>query len=105
MEKAEKAQLLQRIRALREQVDILTGLIEAIPEPKEPVRFDLRPSEMRVEYLNPRQVQELLGIGESTFYIWLKEGRLPKGQQWGPRSRRWRSDELETYHKKAPQAR
>lgn len=43
MQKAEKAELRQRVRALKEQVDALARLIEAIPEPKGPFRFDLRP--------------------------------------------------------------
>lgn len=45
MQKAEKAELRQRVRALKEQVDALARLIEAIPEPKGPFRFDLRPIE------------------------------------------------------------
>lgn len=45
MEKAVKAELRQRIRVLKEQADILSRLIEAIPEPKGPFRFDLRPIE------------------------------------------------------------
>ena len=95
MKKAELAELRTRARALQANVDGLVRLVFAIKEapPPPPPQEPKEP----VKYLTPQQVQELLGIGESTFYIWLKEGRLPKGQQWGPRSRRWRSDELEAY--------
>lgn len=93
MEKAEKAQLLRRIRGLREQVDVLTGLIEAIPEP-EP-----RPAPAPVatpnEYLTPKGVQELLDLKPSTFYDMVREGRLPQGYLISPRRQRWRRDEIE----------
>lgn len=95
MEKAEKAQLRMRMRALKEQVDILSGLIEAIPEPKEPVKFDLRPPEMRDEYFTAAEAQEFLRTKPSTFYEWIRKGRLPKGQLFGPKSPRWKRSDLE----------
>ena len=96
-----RSQLWMRVRALREQVDILSGLIEAIPEPKEPVRFDLRPPEMRDEYFTAAEAQEFLRTKPSTFYEWIRKGRLPRGQLFGPKSPQWKQNDLE----KAAQAR
>lgn len=46
------------------------------------------------ELLTAREAQRRLKISASTFYEWIRDGRLPGGIKYGPRSRRWRASEL-----------
>lgn len=42
-----------------------------------------------------------LGIGESTFWRWVKEGRLPRGTRLSARATVWRIADLEAFLKQA----
>lgn len=42
-----------------------------------------------------------LGIAESTFWRWVKEGRLPKGARLSARATVWRREDLEAFLKRA----
>lgn len=94
-----KAEMLSRARALQRQASELVGMILALEEPALFPSSSLprMPSENASEekFLSAREVQHLLGIGESTFYEWLKAGRLPSGVQFGPKVRRWRRSDIE----------
>ena len=48
-------------------------------------------------WMNYRQVCRLYGIGSSTLYRWIAEGRFPAGQKLGPHSTRWHRDTLTTW--------
>lgn len=107
MEAGKKRELLKQIRSLRdrveaqaraarEMVEVLEGaLFEMTDEaqtpidaaPPEPPRFG--------ELLTAQEAQERLKISASTFYDWIRNGRLPEGRAYGPRSRRWKMSELE----------
>ena len=87
-----KAQLLKRIRALRDEVEVLAGLVEAIPEPRTPAPTVPAVQE---EYLTPQGIQRLLQVKPSTFYDMVRDGRLPQGYLISPRRRRWRREEIE----------
>ncbi|WP_075882056.1 helix-turn-helix transcriptional regulator [Vreelandella massiliensis] len=41
-------------------------------------------------YLNSREIVERLGIGQSTLFRWVREGRFPKPLRVGYRFSRWR---------------
>ena len=38
-----------------------------------------------------------LGIGESTFWRWAREGRLPKGTRLSARATVWKREDLERF--------
>lgn len=83
-----------RLEMLSREIDSLISMIDDLePESRSespapaPARTD--------EYLTARQVQELLQISESTFYEWIASGQLSPGRCFGPRSKRWRREDLD----------
>ena len=93
-----KERMTAQIRALQRQLDELAGMVLALPsanvEEKRPAPEQPKEGQPEREIMSARQVQEYLGIGESTFYAWIREGRLPQGELWGKKMRRWRRSEL-----------
>lgn len=47
--------------------------------------------------LRAKAAASFIGIGESTFWRWVKDGRLPKGTRLSARSTVWRIVDLETF--------
>lgn len=47
--------------------------------------------------LRAKTASAFLGIGESTFWKWVKEGRLPKGTRLSARCTVWRREDLERF--------
>jgi len=97
----DKARILGQIRALQRISDELAGMITAIPDSGKvieikPVSSD---DDGAPEIMTARQVQAFLGIGESTFYTWIREGRLPPGEQWGRRAKRWKRSDILSWKK------
>ncbi len=45
-------------------------------------------------FLRARQIHPFLGIGLSTWWLWVKEGRAPKGHLIGSRTRVWRAEDI-----------
>ena len=88
-----KAQMMGRIRMLQRVADELAGMVATLSEDDEPPPAAPQTDEWP-EILSARQVQAVLGIGESTFYTWIREGRLPQGELWGKRMRRWKRSEI-----------
>lgn len=88
--------ILKQVRMLQEVGDALMGVamdIEDEMSSSHTSSIAFSP-DAQEELLSARQVQELLGIGESTFYTWIRERRLPRGEQFGRRMRRWRRSEI-----------
>ncbi len=44
-----------------------------------------------------KEAAAFLGIGKSTFWRWVKEGRIPKGISLSSRATVWRVEELEHF--------
>ena len=91
-----RERMTAQIRALQRQLDELAGMILALPaeeKEKQPAAPATTEKPER-EIMSARQVQEYLGISESTFYTWIREGRLPQGELWGKKMRRWKRSEL-----------
>ena len=96
----DKARILGQIRALQRISDELAGMITAIPENSKVIEIKPAPGDGGApEIMTARQVQAFLGIGESTFYAWIKDGRLPQGEVWGPKTKRWRKKDLLEHNK------
>ena len=49
--------------------------------------------------LRPKQAAAFLGIGKSTFWRWVKEGRIPKGINLSARATVWQVEVLEHFLK------
>ncbi len=47
--------------------------------------------------LRVKQASEYLAISETTFWRWVKEGRLPKGKHIGARITVWEVKELDNF--------
>ena len=47
--------------------------------------------------LRAKGAAAFLGLGESTFWRWVKEGRLPKGTRLSARATVWRIADLEAF--------
>jgi predicted DNA-binding transcriptional regulator AlpA len=46
-------------------------------------------------FLRAREIQKLFGIGKSTFYQWIREGKLSTGFKLGERIKAWKRGEVE----------
>jgi len=45
------------------------------------------------------QVMELTGLAKSTVWLWVKEGKLPKGKKLSPRCTVWKESEIQAWIK------
>ena len=55
-------------------------------------------------FLRVSQVIKLLGIGKSTFYKWIADGRFSRGIRLGERIKVWKSEEIYAFMDKAAEA-
>lgn len=51
----------------------------------------------RESLLRKHEVLRLLGISNSSFYVFIKAGKIPSGVPIGPRMKGWPASEIETY--------
>ena len=51
--------------------------------------------------LRVKEVSELVGIGKSTVWAWVKEGKFPKPVKLSDRVTVWRESEVQTFISKA----
>ena len=51
--------------------------------------------------LRAKECVEFLGIKRTTFYRWVKEGKIPAGLHLSPRCTVWRKGQLEEFLEKA----
>ncbi len=49
------------------------------------------------KFIRIKEVAELLGIGESTAWLWVKEEKLPKPRKLSPRVTVWKQSEIIAY--------
>ena len=47
-----------------------------------------------VRYLSAKECAQLLGIGRSTFWSWVKQGKVSSGVLLSASARRWSEEEL-----------
>ncbi len=47
--------------------------------------------------MRAKHAAAFLGIGESTFWRWVKEGRLPKGARLSARATVWKCEDLKRF--------
>ena len=46
-------------------------------------------------YLRLPQILELIPIGRSTWWLWVSQGKAPKGVKLGPRTTAWKASEIQ----------
>ena len=94
-----KTALLARLNAFRKELDALVDFVISLEEaqPAQPVpTFQPEPD----TWLTPRQLSECLNIDYSTVFKWVREGKLPPGQQFSPKIKRWRMSDITAWQEK-----
>lgn len=99
----DKSALLVRIRTLQKELDGLVDMVLALEETQPVVQVMQKDSD---DWLTAKQVCKHCKISSSTFYSWIKDGLLPAGVSFGPRSKRWKLSDIEALHlvKKNPES-
>lgn len=77
-------------------------LAKSSPEPTEAIvaeEIDKRATETRrvTRLIRLPEVQHRVGLGRSTIYRWMSEGKFPKPVQMGGRAVAWAEDEVEAW--------
>lgn len=91
----DKSLLLGKIRNLQREIDGLMDIVIAMD--------DSEPQPVQVQQVNPddwmtaKQTCKCLKISESTFYEYIRQGLLPPGMEFGPRSKRWKMSEIRAW--------
>ena len=60
--------------------------------------------EKQTRLLARQEVQDLLKIGRTTLYRWMREGRFPEPMQIGPGAVRWHESEILAWIEERPRA-
>lgn len=95
-----KEALLLKARAIQRMADELMGMVQALDdEPPQKPLPKMPKAEMAEPYMTARQVQKYLNISQTTFYDSIRDGRLPDGDAFGTRIKRWRLSEIEAWRK------
>lgn len=90
-----KEAILESLQTLRSDIDQLTRLLyDDWTRDEAPQEIPEGEPEDEQEYLSVHDVARRFGISSATVYRWARDGLIPKGRQWGPRTRRWRADEI-----------
>ena len=91
-----KTALLARLNAFRKELDALVDFVISLEEakPTQPVStFQPEPN----DWLTPKQVCKRLNISYTTFFEWLRQGKLPPGHEFSARAKRWRMSDINTW--------
>jgi len=48
-------------------------------------------------YLRVKQIAQLLSIGKSTWWLWVKEGKAPAGIKFGNRVTVWKTADIQAF--------
>lgn len=52
---------------------------------------------MHMEHLRPKDAAAFLGVGISTLWRWVRDGRIPKGIRLSERATVWRKSDLMSF--------
>jgi prophage regulatory protein len=89
------------IERLRRTVE-LHSISKPRPEVREPVRGPRTPQDL-TPVLRPgmlmrlKEVCRMLGVGSSTVYTWVAQGKFPRPMKIGQRASRWRAEEIQAW--------
>lgn len=49
------------------------------------------------KFFRAKEIAQLLSIGRSTWWLWVKTGKVPKGFKLSPRVTVWKAEDIETF--------
>ena len=96
-----KTVLLPRINALRKELDALVDFVISL-EDSQPVQSTSISPILKPDsdlWLTPKQVCEHLNIAYTTFFEWVRQGKLPPGMEFSPKAKRWRMSDISAWQK------
>lgn len=89
-----KSELLAHIRTLQRELDSLVDMVIAMEDEPQPVQVQQVGTD---GWMTAKQTCRCLKISETTFYEYIRQGLLPPGLEFGPRSKRWRMSDIEAW--------
>ena len=92
-----KQDLVQRVRKLQHELDLLLDAVIALDE-LSPIVANVETDDN--DWLSPADAAKHLGISKTTFFRWVKDGALPPGVRFSSRERRWRIKDFITWQDK-----
>lgn len=51
----------------------------------------------QAKVLRAKEASQYVGIGVSTFWRWVQEGKIPQGRKISPRCTLWKVEDLDAY--------
>ena len=91
-----KTALLTRITALRKELDELFDFVISIEE-AQPVQATPISSNEPDLWLTPKQVCKHLNIAYTTFFEWVRQGKLPPRREFSSKAKRWRISDIKAW--------
>ena len=88
-------EILNQLQTVREELDNLTRLLLEERETIQQAPVLPAMQEDAPDFYSVQDLAEKFNVSPATIYRWGREGRFPKGTQWGPRTRRWARSEIE----------
>lgn len=88
-----RQELVAQLQTIRNELDALTYMLYETEEEQQP-KPETSSLASAPEYMTVQDVADKLGVSPATVYRWARDGIIPKGTQWGPRTRRWSREEL-----------
>jgi len=85
--------LLTQINAIRKEIDALLDFVISLEENQSVQQTPALQPEPD-EWLTPKQVCKRLNISYTTFFEWVRQGKLPQGIEFSARAKRWRISDI-----------
>lgn len=94
-----RTELLSRIRGLQRELDGLMDAVIAMEDakPEQPASGQSVKPVSNDGCMTAKQTCKCLKISETTFYEYIRQGLLPPGLEFGPKSKRWRMSDIEAW--------
>ena len=92
--KPDKSELLARIRAIQKELELMLDMVIALDDSPQPVQIQENDSD---DWLTVREVCRRMSISQTTFYEAIKNGLLPPGFAFGPKTKRWRMSDIRAW--------
>ena len=89
-----KSELLTRIRTIQNELNSLIDMVMALDEASQIVQVQENDSD---DWLTVREVCRRMSISQTTFYEAIKNGLLPPGFAFGPKTKRWRMSDIRAW--------
>lgn len=87
-------EVIRQLQTIREEIDNLTRLLLEEEEGTQAQAFSAVPEDAP-NFYSVQDLADKFQVSPATIYRWEREGRFPKGKQWGARTRRWSKEDLE----------